>query len=196
MLRPINLFPERIGVLSADEAADFSTPIDQPQRFYKLGVELNDVNTDWPNCLDGTKFALWENSAQFISVVGTAVSHEREVRGARKLSKALLTIRQSMVAAGDAQQKGSRSDVLHRDISGLEGEARMYVVSDTRSTQFYPQIDSVPGGGSEHRLSGDSVDQPYVDFAPYDIVHASGMVYHRFSAYGRRYDANVLAAYV
>lgn len=171
--------PESIGRLSGEEASKFSADIQYMQKYFMLGSELADTGADWPDCLEGSKFIAEESTAQFLPAIAMAVKHERDARQHRVLRSALLTIRQGVVLAGSAQQFGASDRVLHRDINGLEGEARMYVVSDINPTQFFPDITSVPGATSEHMLPSTQTEIGSIAFAPYEVVHASGMVYHR-----------------
>lgn len=174
----IETYPRAVGRLSEDDAQAFSHPFRHEwAKIGAMGMLAGADKIALSHALEREGFGLPKPYAQFLPAIGITVSHERAVRQDLVLRQAILTIRQWPVAEGKPQQ-GGRIDRAHQDSDGTCPE-RFYTVSDKQTTQFFPGIPPLPAGpgmGTEVELAE---DQPYVDFEPYDIVHASALTYHR-----------------
>lgn len=175
----IPLRPSCVGTLNPQEAAAFSQPFEHNWGYVKrreLLVGSQDIRLLDPNVQDNP-YGVPLGYEQFLPAIALAVEHERQARGSRVVSDALLTVRQWPVAPGRNQQGGPNAQ-LHRDLDGKTGQGVFYTVSDAYPTQYYPQFASsalTPNIIQRHDIE----DLPHVEFAPYDVACASGMVYHR-----------------
>jgi hypothetical protein len=168
----IPLNPERIGSLNPQESVDFSMPFQDDYRQFSsnrfYGPEGIILNTSDEN------FDLSENYAQFFPAIHMAVEHEASVRDMHKIAKAVLTIRQWFVEYGSSQQDGIITCLAHQDYP-LDKPSRLYTISDTSPTEFFPELHN-----KKDELSlRIPPDEPVIHFNPYDIVVASGSTYHR-----------------
>lgn len=175
----IETYPTVVGRLSDEEAQNFSRPFRHQWATLRAADMLEGAEKIvLSRTLEDEQFGLPETYAQFVPAIGIAVAHERAVRHDLSLRHAHLTIRRWQVDAGNSQQMHTATGFAHQDSRGERPE-RFYTVSDKQTTQFFPDIPPLPaliGRGPEVQIAA---DQPYVDFKPYDVVHASALTYHR-----------------
>lgn len=172
--------PELVGTLTPGQARIFSQPFEHDWGYVDnrgLLVGCEAIRLLDPSIEDNI-FGVPRGYEQFLPAIAIAVEHEQRARHPSLiLSEALLTIRQGEVRPGWSQQ-GPTVESLHRDIDGKSGLGRLYTLSDFYPTQYFPQIASTPETPGSILIS-DADKQGCVEFSPYDIVHASAMVYHR-----------------
>lgn len=179
MSHAVEVRPFVVGQLSSEQALAFSGEFYHDRNSLLLHDMLADNDSLYlPDLIEADlPDDVRADYAQFLPALAIAVKHESATRGSLMVTDRILTIRQGHVEAGESQQ-GIRGREYHRDARGPKDVRRIYCVSDVVPTEYFPDIPSTAATPDRDFFSERDEVSP-VSFEPFQIVHSSGMTYHR-----------------